>query len=424
MKNILVMSLGGAPQIATETLWALVADPTVSEERRFQPDEMHVLTTTVGYRNAREALFDPGERIDAFCREFSIPRFPVTVHEVGRGEAFDDLRDLETNFLFADAAIRLIRDFTARDDSRIHVSMAGGRKTMSFFVGVALILFGRPHDRLFHVLVPAFYEGCPDFWWPPTPPAEVEHRFTRERRSTAEATIELVEVPFLRLRAYLPENLARSAQGYRTWVSAIQAAMEEPVGILDDATQTLSVGDHRVCIRQPQQYALYRYLVEAAIERRPGAGPDGVDVESFGWVRPHQEFVEWDSRGFRRYIEIVREMWERRKPGAAAARIENLKASIEASVNVGDRAAHVLTSKQARIRERRPISWLISHWTSRRFLPSVPRSTTTRAHPVREADKVGSSRTRACRQSGRNTIQSRVPIVSRQPTIDRIGMLP
>ena len=91
----------------------------------------------------------------------------------------------------------------------------------------------------------------PDFWWPPSPPVEVEHRFTRERRSTAEATIELVEVPFLRLRAYLPENLALSARGYRTWVSAIQAAMEEPVGILDDATQTLSVGGHLVRIGQP-----------------------------------------------------------------------------------------------------------------------------------------------------------------------------
>ena len=353
MKNILVITLGGAPQVVTETLWALVADPARPETERFVPDEVHVLTTAAGYENAREALFRPGERIDAFCREHRIPRFPVLPHRVGHGDtSFDDVRDLEANFLFADAALRLIREFAARDDCRIHVSMAGGRKTMSFFVGMALNLFGRRQDRLSHVLVPAFYEGCPEFWWPASPPVDVEHRFTGERRSTADARIELVEVPFPRLRAYLPGDLIPADRGYREWVAAIQAALEEPVGVLDDASQTLSIGGHRVHIPEPQQYALYRYLVEAAIEGRRGAGPDAIGGEQFGWVRPNVELARWESDGLRRYVRILGDAWERRKRGAAGVRIENFKKAVESSAKEKDPAAKLLASKQSRIREQ------------------------------------------------------------------------
>ena len=352
MKNVLVISLGGAPQVVTETLWALIADPARAEDERFVPDEVHVLTTSAGYANAREALFSPGERIDVFCREHGIPRFPLTLHQVGHGEAFEDVRDLEANFQFADAAVGLIRGFAARDDCRIHVSMAGGRKTMSFFVGMALILFGRRQDRLSHVLVPAFYEECPDFWWPVNPPAEVEHRFTRERRSTADARIELVEVPFLRLRAYLPEDLIPADRGYREWVAAIQSALEEPAGVLDDATQTLSIGGHRVRIGEPQQYALYRYLVEAAIGRRAGAGPDGVGDEHRGWVRPGEELVSWESDGLQRYVRILAGVWEGRKRGSAKARLEGFRRTVESTIAHGDTAATLLASKQARVREQ------------------------------------------------------------------------
>ena len=94
-----MITLGGAPQVVTETLWALVADPARPETERFVPDEVHVLTTAAGYENAREPLFRPGERIDAFCREHHIPRFPVFPHRVGHGDtSFDDVRDLEANF--------------------------------------------------------------------------------------------------------------------------------------------------------------------------------------------------------------------------------------------------------------------------------------------------------------------------------------
>ena len=52
----------------------------------------------------------------------------------------------------------------------LHVSIAGGRKTMGFYVGYALSLFARDQDRLSHVLVPPSLESRQDFFYPPPPP--------------------------------------------------------------------------------------------------------------------------------------------------------------------------------------------------------------------------------------------------------------
>ncbi|MBF4102237.1 hypothetical protein INT80_01850 [Gallibacterium anatis] len=45
----------------------------------------------------------------------------------------------------------------------MHVSIAGGRKTMGFFAGYALSLYGRAQDSLSHVLVSAEYEAIQNF---------------------------------------------------------------------------------------------------------------------------------------------------------------------------------------------------------------------------------------------------------------------
>ena len=350
MRNILVISLGAAPQVATETLWALAIDPERPAAERFVPDEMFVVTTAAGYAKARPALFEPGDKITAFCREFALHRFPVRPIVVGSdGAAFDDLRSLEANFLFADAVIGLIRDLSRDDNTRLHVSLAGGRKTMSFFAGLAPVLLGRRQDRLSHVLVSSFFENCPDFWWPNDPPRLVTHRHTGEQRSTAAAKIDLVDVPFLRLRSYLPE--ISSYGGYREWVATIQDALDQPVGVLDDASQTLTVAGYQVRITEPQQYALYRLLFETAIEQRPGAGPDGVGAEHFGWMRPKSDFATARSPGMVRFVENLTQVWRKRRPTGADERVASFLESI-----AGWDPLEPLSSKRSRVVERfRPL---------------------------------------------------------------------
>jgi CRISPR-associated protein (TIGR02584 family) len=59
-----------------------------------------------------------------------------------------------------------VRELTADPDCAIHASIAGGRKTMGFYLGYALSLFGRPQDRLSHVLVSSPFESNQNFFYP------------------------------------------------------------------------------------------------------------------------------------------------------------------------------------------------------------------------------------------------------------------
>lgn len=70
----------------------------------------------------------------------------------------DDIISPEDNERAADCITAWIKDAAADDDAALHVSLAGGRKTMGYYVGYALSLFGRAQDRLSHVLVDDRYE--------------------------------------------------------------------------------------------------------------------------------------------------------------------------------------------------------------------------------------------------------------------------
>ena len=101
-----------------------------------------------------------------------------------------------------------MRELTQDDGSALHVSIAGGRKTMGFYLGYALSLYGRAQDRLSHVLVSAPYESHPQFFYPTirsqviyTPPPHNRPYDTRA------AEVTLAAIPFVRLRDELPDDL-------------------------------------------------------------------------------------------------------------------------------------------------------------------------------------------------------------------------
>ena len=74
-----------------------------------------------------------------------------------------DIRTPEENNLAADMIVNFIRQQCADDKTELHVSIAGGRKSMGFYIGYALSLFGRPQDKLSHVLVTEGFENNPLF---------------------------------------------------------------------------------------------------------------------------------------------------------------------------------------------------------------------------------------------------------------------
>jgi CRISPR-associated protein (TIGR02584 family) len=202
-RRVLVSVTGMSPAVVTETVYALA-----HQEDAFLPTELIVLTTSMGRLGFESDLIDKNNgRLWEFYKDypqFAHARLPcdkviVEALKDAEGKDLSDIISAEHNMLFADRATRLIRDLTADADCAIHVSLAGGRKTMGFFIGYALSIFGRFQDRLSHVLVPPEFEGNQAFYYP-TPSSRIIRRKGGDGwLDTSTARVSLSEIPFVKL---------------------------------------------------------------------------------------------------------------------------------------------------------------------------------------------------------------------------------
>lgn len=242
-RRVLLAVSGLSPQIVTETLYALAVAAEPAE--RFVPTEIHVLTTTEGAQRVRLALLSeqPGG-FHALRRDYGLP--PITfgdaqIHLVpgADGQPLPDIRDEADNARMADAITALVRDITADPASVLHVSMAGGRKTMGYYAGYALSLYGRAQDRLSHVLVSAPFESSFEFYYP-TPASRVIQVAGGRLADAATARVSLAPIPFVRLRPLLPPALLDGSAGFAEVVQVAGERIgicrqEEPTGVMRES---------------------------------------------------------------------------------------------------------------------------------------------------------------------------------------------
>ena len=268
-RRILLAVTGLSPQIVTETLYALA----LARRPAWIPTEIQVVTTVRGAENARLNLLseDPGW-FRRLCRDYDLP--PIAfgasdIHVMRRpgGEVLEDIRDDADNMAAADFITEHVRALTADEKASLHVSIAGGRKTMGFFLGYALSLFGRAQDRLSHVLVSSPFESHKDFYYP-SPATRVLH--TKQHTLDAkDARVWLGDIPFVRLRDGLPEALLSGASRFPDSVIAAQRTLAPPslvVELSDERTQ-IQAGDVAADMA-PADAAFYLLMARAATEGR------------------------------------------------------------------------------------------------------------------------------------------------------------
>lgn len=225
-RRILLAVTGLSPQIVTETLYALA----VGSEPPFVPTEVHVITTSEGAERIRLALLSEAPGWFARLRhDYGLPAIAFTDEHIhvlqdGAGRPLADIRSPADNLCAADHITALVRTLTAEKDAALHVSIAGGRKTMGFFVGYALSLFGRTQDRLSHVLVSEPFEASWNFFYP-TPYSNVIETAARTLADTRDATVTLAEIPFVSLRHDLPGALLAGTASFEATVEAARAAV-------------------------------------------------------------------------------------------------------------------------------------------------------------------------------------------------------
>jgi CRISPR-associated protein (TIGR02584 family) len=225
-RRVLLAVSGLTPQIVTETLYALATGPG----ERFVPTEVHLLTTTEGADRAKLLLLskEPGW-FARLCKDYKLDgiQFPEeNIHVLcnRRGELLKDIRTEEDNQCAADAITEFVRQLTDDPESAVHVSLAGGRKTMGFYIAYALSLFGREQDRLSHVLAHQDFEEARDFFYP-TKYEQVITSKTGKPLDTRDATVTLASIPYVNMRQGLPKSLLRGVSGYSEVVGAASAAM-------------------------------------------------------------------------------------------------------------------------------------------------------------------------------------------------------
>src|SRR5690625_2044554 len=223
----LLLVSGMSPQIVTETLYAL----TQTRKPGFVPTEVHLITTQRGAEQARlNLLSGPGHFI-RFCKAYGLDnrifsRHRIHVIQDAEGRELNDIRTPNENEVAADFITSRILDLTASPETALHVSVAGGRKTMGYYAGYALSLFGRPQDSLSHVLVSEHYESNKDFFYP-TPTTHVIFDRDNNPLDASKAQVWLAKIPFVRLRSGLPESLLGGQHGFSETVALARKVTEK-----------------------------------------------------------------------------------------------------------------------------------------------------------------------------------------------------
>ena len=209
--HTLLATTGASPQVVTETLYA------IHQSNAQWPDAVFLITTSFGKEKAVQGLLQEGH-LQRLCQQLQrpMPAFDeahVLVAPGADGNAVEDARSVADHEALANFIMTEVRNFTAHTPGGLHASLAGGRKTMTFYIGYAMSMFGRAQDTLSHVLVSEGYENTRDFWFPTS---QEPYRFVQNaQKQTLDASlaqVTLAPIPFIRQRNDLPPVLLQDTR--------------------------------------------------------------------------------------------------------------------------------------------------------------------------------------------------------------------
>ena len=274
-KRILLSVTGMSPAVVTETLYALVV------EKNFIPTEIQVITTQQGKNKLSEALLgivggrqEKEGALSKFIKDygeqygFSDIHFDEScIHVIEKeGKKLHDIRTAEENTLASDQIVSLVGKLCQHNDLALHVSIAGGRKTMGFFIGYALSLYGRKQDSLSHVLVSEEFEKVNDFYYP-TPYSYIINDSDGRELDARNAKVMLAEIPWVQLGLGIPVELKDQNVSYSESIIKAQALLKTPSlkFLTDMNTRKVAFGDAEVKL-PPRAYAFLLTLSIANIQ--------------------------------------------------------------------------------------------------------------------------------------------------------------
>lgn len=285
-RTVLLTSCGMYPQVITGMIFALS-----QRDEPVEPAEIYVITTEVGMDQIKRYLLDDTNGyFFRLCREYDLTntRFElsnVQLLENAVGIPLDDIQTSEDNEAVANTITELVRTLTSDPNTALHVSLAGGRRTISYYLGYALSLFGRPQDRLSHTIVSREFEADDEFFYPNKEPTFITDD-TGNTLNTQDAKVVLAEIPFVRLREGLPVDLL---EGKTTFVEAVASVPKITKGAqvqISLEKKSLVMNDIAIDL-PPILFAWYSWLAS----RRKDRSEDESAILVRG--KHHEEFLDF-----------------------------------------------------------------------------------------------------------------------------------
>lgn len=268
-KHILISLVGRTPQILTESLYALMVG------LKIPLSEIWVLTTEEGQQTILTHLLNANSgKFHQFCHDWQIDpsKIKFDAENILMAQDFNNVvSNVEKCEPLVNLMLKLIKRLTQDSSNILHCSLAGGRKTMSVYFAFALQFFGRQQDKLYHLLTqPPEFQNHPEFYYIPPQPKMLEIG-NGKQLSTEQATIELVEVPYVRLRNKMEYLFGNRDLSFEEMVRITQSELEQMPDLLplvvDVQRKQLIIGDKKVLL-SPIEMAFYRYYAERSKVRR------------------------------------------------------------------------------------------------------------------------------------------------------------
>jgi CRISPR-associated protein (TIGR02584 family) len=225
MKTTLLAVCGLSPQVITETLFAL-------HQNGRRVDAIHLITTREGKEKVLTSLLDPDSgRYFQYLKDYgidhrSIDFGPQNIHRVTdpHGREVLDLADESDNENLLRKCLDLTFHFTGDQGNAVFFSVAGGRKTMSACLTLAAQMYGRPQDRIYHVLVSPEFESSPEFYYPPRESKLIELRDKNGNpffKETRYSEVNLIPLPFVSIRDRLTEEFLKGPMDPATLMASL-----------------------------------------------------------------------------------------------------------------------------------------------------------------------------------------------------------
>lgn len=265
-QTIAIFVIGGSPAILSESLAAYVRD-----DETF-PSRLKIITTLEGKKRLKQRFLDEGGW-QAFVTEY--PEYQSVVFDESCMEVAGNLQDISSeadNRIMMETIFRVVQEASAQG-YKIIASIAGGRKTMSYYLGLAMSMFASSGDKMTHVLVPPEWEFHRDFLFP-------------KRHELAKLT--LLGTPFLRIGDFLASELKKV--DVERMLDATQTAIDQaakPILEVNYDTREVSFLGQTVCL-PVREFTFYRFFLQQ--KERHCQRPMQATCETC-----HDCYLNWDN---------------------------------------------------------------------------------------------------------------------------------